>query len=156
MGSGAASARCRLVSVVALDSSVILAWLLEDEGLRRQALAVRADVEAGRLRPVGAAPLPFELRNGLVKGARHGRIGWADVAPEIATLAALRVPIIPPADDGRLLGLCRDHGLGWADAHWIDLAIRLDVALVTADHRLARQMRGGPAWVEWLGDRPTE
>ena len=141
---------------VALDSSVVLAWLLEDKGLRRHALALRADLEAGLLAPLGAAPMLFELRNGLVKGAQQGRIAWEEIGQEIAAFDRWRVPIEPAPVDGRLIELCREFGLGWADAHWVELSIRLRIPVVTADQRLARQMATGPAWVEWLGDRPLE
>lgn len=141
---------------VALDSSVVLAWLLEDEGLRRHALSLRADLEARRLAPLGAAPLLFELRNGLVKGARQGRIAWEAIGPEIAAFERWRVPIEPAPSDGRLIELCREFGLGWADAHWVELSLRLGVPVVTADRRLARQMATGPAWIEWIGDRPLD
>lgn len=140
---------------VALDSSVILAWILDDEGLRDQAVAVRTDIELGRLTPVGAAPLSFELRNGLVKGARRGRLAWDAIPHELAAFDRWRVRVEPPPEEEQLLGLCRDLGLGWADAHWAELAIRLQLPLVTADQRLVRTLARAPIWVEWLGDRPT-
>jgi predicted nucleic acid-binding protein len=143
------------VPVVALDSSVILAWLIEDEGLRQHALGLRADLEAGLLAPIGAAPLPFELRNGLVKGARQGRFPWADVEVQIGAFDRWRMPIEPPPTDSRLLELCRDLGVGWGDAHWIDLSIRLGVPLITADEQLVRSLRKTAIWVEWLGHRPV-
>lgn len=142
--------------LVALDSSVTLAWLLRDEGLQEHALAFKADFEAGRLMPIGAAPLRFELRNGLVKGARQGRIPWDAIPHGLVAFDRWRIPIEPPAADERLLWLCREYGLGWADAHWADAAHRLGVPLITADQRLVRALRGTPIWVEWLGDRPLD
>src|SRR3990172_609482 len=68
-GSCAARRRCAPVPPVALDSSVVLAWILDDEGLRDQAVAVRTDIELGRLAPVGAAPPPLAPPDGRGKGA---------------------------------------------------------------------------------------
>lgn len=141
---------------VVLDSSVVLAWALQDEGLRLHALGVQADLRAGRLVPIGAAPMPFELRNGLVKGARRERIAWEAIDAEIAAFERLGVPILAPPTDRHLLELCRRWGLGWADAHWADLALRYGMPLVTADRRLVRALDGTPIWVEWLGDRPLD
>jgi len=144
------------VPPVALDSSVVLAWILDDEGLRDQAIAVRTDIELGRLTPVGATPLPFELRSGLVKGARRGRVAWQAIPDELAAFERWRVRVEPPPAEEQLLALCRDLGLGWADAHLAELAIRLQLPLITADQRLVRTLADAPIWVEWLGDRPTE
>src|SRR3972149_929538 len=60
-----------------------------------------------------------------------------------------------PAED-QLLALCRGLGLGWADAHLAELAIRLQLPLITADQRLVRTLADAPIWVEWLGDRPPQ
>ena len=141
---------------VALDTSVVLAWILDDEGLRDQAVAVRTDIELGRLTPVGAAPLPFELRNGLVKGARRGRVAWGAIPHELAAFERWRIRVEPPPTEGRLLGLCRDLGLGWADAHWVAVVAALHVPLLTADRRLVDTLRGTPFDAVWLGDRPTD
>ena len=143
-------------AIVAVDSSVVLAAIFNDEGLREHALTLRADIVAGRLRPVTAAPFRFEIRSALSRGARRRRITWEQVEAEIRALSRLgAVPMATPSDDD-LLPLCRDHGLSWADAHWVLAAAQLRIPLVTADRRLATAVPPEVAWVEWLGDRPLD
>jgi predicted nucleic acid-binding protein len=55
-------------------------------------------------------------------------------------------------DDAVILALAREHGLTWGEAHWIEVARRLDLPLVTADLRLARAVPDEVAVVVYLGD----
>jgi predicted nucleic acid-binding protein len=137
-----------------VDTSVVLAWLLADEPCHEQALAFRRILEEGAIDPVFAAPFPFEVRNGLVRAARQSRCRWERVPIEIGLLALYRPRTAPAPPDDVLLGLCRSFGLGWADAHWVHLAARTGLPLVTADKRVVQTVPFDVAWVEWLGDRP--
>ncbi len=142
--------------LVALDSSCVVAWLLMDESVSPQATGMRRDIEAHRLDCVVAAPFGFELRNALVGAARARRVPWESLPDQLGSIGRLRIKPVPSSADSRLIALAREFGLGWADAHWVDLALRLAIPLVTADQRLVRALRGSPVWVEWLGDRPLD
>jgi predicted nucleic acid-binding protein len=54
--------------------------------------------------------------------------------------------------DGSIVDLVERLGLGWGDAHWVDVAMRLDLPLLTADLRLARAVSDEVAIVVYLGD----
>lgn len=141
---------------VALDSSVVLAWVLPDEPWHAQANAISADITAGLLDPVGASNLRFEVRHGLVRAVRRGRMDWDAVRAALVAIDAVSVGSPDIAyQDKDLLRLCRSHGIGWGDAHHAHLAARLEVPLLTADTRLVNAMRGSHVWVESIADRPV-
>jgi predicted nucleic acid-binding protein len=144
------------VRAVVLDSSCVIAWLVMDETVSRQATGLRADFETGRLGAFTAAPFDFEIRSGLVRAARRQRIAWGRIADELAATTRIRFGVVEPPLEERLIEICREFGLGWADAHWAELAIRLQLPLITADQRLVRALADAPIWAEWLGDRPTK
>jgi predicted nucleic acid-binding protein len=137
-----------------VDAGVVMAWLLAEEHGRAQAIGLRTDVESGLLDPVVPAAFGHELRRGLVRAARRGKLGWERVSVALAELSSYRWPAAPPPPDRELLDLCRRFGLGWTDAQGVHLAAMLGIPLVTADHALARLVPPEVAWVEWLGDRP--
>lgn len=121
-----------------VDSSVAVAWVLGDEPAHAAAVRFRDLIVDGEIEPVVAGHFGFEVRSALMQAARRLRIGWDTVAERVATVEAIEPEVHPLlADDGRLLDLCRDLHVGWADAHWIGLAATLDLPLVTADERLA-------------------
>lgn len=122
-----------------IDSSVVVAWILPDEAAHAAARRLMAAVANGGIEPVFAAHLRFEVRSGLVRAARRGRIDWEDVPLWLAATDALEAPTIALSDsDASVLAIARAHGLGWGDAHWVEIASRLDLPLVTADLRLLR------------------
>lgn len=142
---------------VVLDTSVVLAWLLDDEEFHRQARAVADDIAEGGLEPVAAPNLRFELRHGLVRAARRGRLAWTTIGRRLVAVEAMAIGVPAVAlEDEPLLKLCHRRSLGWGDAHHALLARRLGRPLVTADRRLVDHLSGSDVWVEWLGDRPTE
>ncbi len=65
---------------------------------------------------------------------------------------------VAPAQAGAYPGLqfnpedVMGPSLRWGDAHWVDVAMRLDLPLVTADLRLARAVPDEVAIVVYLGD----
>ncbi len=139
-----------------LDASAVLAAFLTDEGLRPRALRLLAEVNAGLLDPIVAAPFPFEIRNGLVRAARRGRFTWDRFDGVVREIESYRWPAAEAPADRDLLFLCQSLHLGWADAHWVHLAGEARVVLITTDQRLARSVPPEVAWVEWLGDRPLD
>lgn len=129
------------VSAVVIDSSVLGAWIMEDEPAHDAAVRLMARVGDGELEPVLAGHVQFELRHALVRAARRGRIGWDDLPYWFDALDALEATIVPLASkDAPVLALAKQHQLTWSDAHWVEVAVRLDLPLLTADRRLVRSV----------------
>lgn len=138
---------------VVLDSSVVAAWALPDEHLHPRALRVIDRLDAGELEPFVAAPFRFEVRHALVRAARAGRLAWPTVPGWFAAIDGLGSTLIEaPDDEAVILDIATRHGLAWGDAHWVDVAMRLDLPLMTADLRLARAVPDEVAIVVYLGD----
>lgn len=124
-----------------IDSSVVVAWVLPDEAAHAAATRLMVSVANGEIEPVFAAHLRFEVRNGLVRAARRGRIVWDDLPFWLDAIDALEAPTIAlSVSDAPVLAIARAHHLGWSDAHWVEIASRLDLPLVTADMRLLRSV----------------
>jgi predicted nucleic acid-binding protein len=141
------------VSDVVVDSSVAIAWMLADERLHEPARQFRATLVTGDREPIVAEHFGLEVRDALIRAARRGRIDWSDVRPAFATLEAFEPKVVPlRRRDDSILELVERFGLGWGDAHWVDVARRLDLPLVTADLRLARAVPDEVAIVVYLGD----
>lgn len=129
------------MSVVVIDSSVLGAWMIEDEPAHDAALRLMSRVGDGAIEPVLAEHCRFEVRHALVRAARRGRIAWSDLPQWFATLDALEATIAPlAARDEPVLALARLYQLTWSDAHWVEVAVRLDLPLVTADRRLVHSV----------------
>jgi len=140
---------------VVVDSNVAVAWLLPDEPLRAQSIAVRADMAAGDLDPIVAEHFRFEVGSALIQAARRGRISWERVVPLLAALDAFELRTARfSQDDAGIVDLCASHRLSWADAHQVMTAHERDLPFVTADRRLVDALAGSDIWVEFLGDRP--
>ena len=124
-----------------LDSSVVGAWMIEDEPFHEAALRLMAAVGDGRIEPFLASHCQFEVRHALVRAARRGRVGWADLPLWFDAIDALEATIVPPAEKvGPVLALAERFQLSWSDAQWVEIAARLDIPLVTADLRLVRSV----------------
>ena len=124
---------------VIVDSSVAVAWVLDDEPAHDAAVRFRRSILDGDLEPDVAGHFGFEVRGALTRAARRARVSWDSIEPRIAAIEAF-APTVHPLnrDDGALLELCREFAISWADAHWVALAASLDRPLVTADARPAR------------------
>jgi len=141
------------VTDVVVDSSVAVAWALPDEHLHPAAIRFIDQLGVGRLEPFVAGHFAFEVRHALVRAARTGRVAWSAVPEWIVAIDALDATIVPiTTDDEAILGLARQHGLTWGDAHWVHTAARLDLPLLTADRRLAHAVPDEVAIVVYLGD----
>jgi predicted nucleic acid-binding protein len=138
------------VTACVIDASSLLAWCFEDEG------GPEADALVDRVAADGASvpdPRSFEIANGLVAGERRRRISAAESATFIAMLEEL--PIVADlASGGRALqettSLAREHRLSAYDAAYLELGMRLDLPLATADCALA--VAATRAGVALLGD----
>lgn len=141
------------VTDVVLDSSVAVAWALPDEHLHPAAIRIIDQVGAGRLEPFVAGNFGFEVRNGLVRAARAGRLAWSSIPDWLTAINALGATTLPLVDDDEvILSLAQQCGLTWGDAHWVHTAAQLDLPLLTADRRLARAVPSDVAIVVYLGD----
>lgn len=129
-----------------VDNSVTLAWCFEDE----QTPAIMALLD--RVAETGAfAPQlwPLEALNGLLTAERRGRI-TADKRRSLAgMLSALPISIDDETASrtwGANAQLAEAHGLTAYDAAYLELAIRLQAPLATADKALvaAAQKIGVP------------
>ncbi len=141
------------VTDVVIDSSVAAAWMLADEQLHEAARRFRTTLETGDREPIVAEHFGFEVRHALIRAARRGRIDWPQVRAAFTTLDAFEPKVVPRRRrDDTILDLVERLGLSWGDAHWVDVAMRLDLPLVTADLRLARAVPDDVAIVVYLGD----
>ena len=126
-----------------LDCSVSMTWWFEDE---TDAYAERVLDYLDEASAIVPAIWPLEVANALLAAERRNRIASRDsdrVAEFIVTL-----PI--HVDDethahalGATMALAREYALTAYDAAYLELAMRLDVPLATADKALAGAARAG-------------
>lgn len=129
------------MNAVVIDSSVFGAWMIEDEPSHQAAVRFMAALGDGTIEPILAEHCRFEVRHALVRAARRDRIAWADLPRWFDAIDALEATIVPlAAKDEPVLSLAELHRLSWSDAHWVEIAARLDIPLVTADLRLIRSV----------------
>jgi len=124
------------VSDLVIDASLALHWFLEDEVGREYGLEILRSLAEKR------AVVPplwyYEVGNGLVMAHRGKRITSEQLSGFVVRLKAL------PIDDGPqtpmdLLGLpaiAQARGLTTYDAAYLELAMRLELPLATADRAL--------------------
>ena len=129
------------MNAVVIDSSVLGVWMIDDEPAHEAAGRFMVAVGDGAIEPVLAEHCRFEVRHALVRAARRGRVAWADLPRWFGALDALEAAIVPlAAEDEPVLALAQGLQLTWSDAHWVEIAARLDLPLVTADLRLIRSV----------------
>ena len=124
------------MSDLVVDTSLTLAWYLEDEQ------NAYADAVLGALadREAVVPPLwPYEVANGLCIAEQRGRT----TAPRIQRILALLEPLPIRVDlsaheraHGEVLALARQEGLTCYDAAYLDLAMREGLPLATLDNQL--------------------
>ena len=83
----------------------------------------------------------FEIRNVLITNERTGRIDAEQTQRGLALLAALPIRLDHAANEATTLRLARQHRLAVYDASYLDLALRLSVAVATADRAMAKAAR---------------
>ena len=119
-----------------LDNSVAVAWFIGDE-----ADAV-VDAVLDRLQGGDEAVVPglwpAEFLNALGNAVRHGRMSPDGLQAGIEAVSDLPIRLDPePASVARLGELRRRHGLSPYDLCYLELAMRLGLALATKDADLA-------------------
>lgn len=122
-----------------LDSSAALAWVLEDES---PAIASLESLVHERVN----VPCHWilEVVNGLRMAVRRRRLEPRDTAPVLAQLAILPIKYdLETSVRGwkEIPALAEQYGLTAYDAAYLELALRMDVPLVTLDQDLARAAR---------------
>ncbi len=141
------------MSVVVVDASVALRWLLADEPDRELALRVRDRIQAGRLEPRQPPHFPMEIASALVAAGRVGRLEPSTIGPLVRSLEAFRLDMIDPNDFASAAAeTAIDLGLRVPDAGYIVCARRTGGTLITADRRLFEVALRSGAAVALLGD----
>jgi predicted nucleic acid-binding protein len=125
------------MSLVVIDASVVLRWLLVDEPDRAAALAVRDRIQAGLLKPRQPPHFPMEVASALVLAARAGRLEAAAVGPLLRSLEAFRLETMHPNDFASSAAeAALELGLRVPDAGYVVCVRRIGGTLVTADRRM--------------------
>lgn len=127
--------------MLVLDSSVILAWTLDDEDSLGPELLRRLSTAEEAVVPVHWI---LEVTNGLLMAVRHRRLAADDPPKLLARIAQQPIQI----DSETVLRgwreipeLAAQYRLTTYDAAYLELATRLDVPLATLDQDLARAAR---------------
>ena len=126
------------ISGIVLDSSVAIAWALEDE---QEDLANRAVELAFK----SIAHLPalwfYEVQNVLAVATRRGRLTLDDAREVCDTLSTIPSRVHSPQSLGKELAISMPSGLTAYDAAYLCLARDLQVPLATLDERLVGSAR---------------
>jgi predicted nucleic acid-binding protein len=116
-----------------LDSSVALAWLLQDEAHEHtDALADRLEQENAHVPSIW----PLEVGNALLSALRRKRISERDFDNCISALLALPIEVDATAEVAGVLLIARRFGLTSYDAAYLELAQRRSLPLATLDEKL--------------------
>jgi predicted nucleic acid-binding protein len=124
------------VSDLVLDSSLTMAWYLEDE----ESKYADAVLDALPRREAVVPPLwPYEVANGLWIAERRGRTTATHIQRALALLQPLPIRVDLTSHErarGQVLTLARQEGLTCYDAAYLDLAMRDGLPLATLDRQL--------------------
>lgn len=116
-----------------LDSSVALAWLLQDEAHERtDALADRLEQESAHVPSIWS----LEVGNALMNALRRKRVSDRDFDSCISALLALPIEVDTTAEVAGVLLIARRFGLTSYDAAYLELAQRRGFPLATLDEKL--------------------
>ena len=126
-----------------LDCSVSMTWWFEDE---TDAYAERVLDYLDEASAIVPAIWPLEVANALLVAERRNRIAPRDSDRVAEFIVTLRIHV----DDethahalGATMALAREYALTACDATYLELAMRLDLPLATADKALAEAARAG-------------
>ncbi len=126
------------MTVLVIDSSVAVAWLLEDENEPRAIIALDAVNEEGGFVP---AIWHAEVRNAMLTAERSGRVSDDKIANISRIIEELPIDTDSQPDFDAAMDLARKHRLSFYDAVFLELAKRLSAQLATLDRALARAAR---------------
>ena len=125
------------------DASFCGAWFLEDES-SAEAEALLQAIESGQVGLLVPSLWKYEILNLLRSACRRRRIAADDASA--AQVALSRVPLekvdVPDAiAEAEILHLAQTQNLSAYDASYLELALRFQVPLRTADAALKRAAR---------------
>ena len=125
---------------VVADASFCGAWVLQDES-SDAAEALLERVESGDVSLLVPSLWKYEMLNLLRSACRRGRLDQADAAAAQKILS--QVPLeqidVPDAEaESAIHRLAQTHGLSAYDASYLELVIRFQVPLYTADQALKK------------------
>lgn len=121
--------------MIVVDASALAGLVLPDEAATGLALALQ------RMEPIAPQLLWAEMRNLLLMAERRGRIGAGTVVAALAIMDGLAIELDSRPSSERVLDLARSHGLTAYDAIYLELALRRQAALASADTALIRAAR---------------
>ena len=119
-----------------LDCSVVLAWILPDEG-RQTVLSILERLESDRA--IVPEVWPLEVANALLIAQRRRRITEKEVARALEDLAALPIQVDQETHRQALqetFSLAIKYRLSSYDAAYLELARRIRIPLATLDTKL--------------------
>ncbi len=121
---------------LALDASMAVAWLFEDERTEATVAVLRRVATEGAVVP---SLWRLEVANVLEVAARRGRCDRPHIDRSLGRLGALPITTDDETDSrawAETLVLAREAGLTLYDAAYLDLALRRRLALATRDAAL--------------------
>ena len=130
----------RRPQMIVVDCSVLIASLLPDE-IEEHAKLIMADLQRGVTLAVVPALFYQEISNALLMAYRRKRINRDILSQYLDVISMLPVTVdTAAATQGSTMKvvcqLAEKHGLTTYDASYLELAIRLDLPLVTLDSDL--------------------
>ena len=130
----------RRPQMIVVDCSVLIASLLPDE-IEEQAQLIMVDLQRGVTLAVVPSLFYQEISNALLMAYRRKRINQDILSQYLDVVAMLPVTVdTAAATQGNTMKvvcqLAEKHGLTTYDASYLELAIRLDLPLVTLDSDL--------------------
>ena len=126
--------------MLVLDSSVTLAWVLDDETAGAESTLELMDVE----RAIVPAHWILEVTNGLRMAVRRQRLKLENVSQLMKQLRTLPLSVDPETEVmgwNEVPALAARFELTTYDAAYLELALRLNAPLATLDLDLARAAR---------------
>ena len=139
--------------LVVIDASVVLSWLLPDEGLVVAANRLYDRYVLGRIQLVAPTILIYEVINALRMAVLRKRLAWNSAKEVLSYFVELGVQFEKQESDARfILDLARRFGLSAYDAAYIALGKKLKAVIYTADRRLVKAV-GTSVNIKLLGER---
>jgi len=126
--------------MLVLDSSITLAWVLDDETAGAESTLELMDVE----RAIVPAHWILEVTNGLRMAVRRQRLNLENVPQLMKQLRNLPLRVDPETDVmgwNEIPAIAERFELTTYDAAYLELALRLNAPLATLDQDLARAAR---------------
>ena len=139
------------VRKLAIDASAMAKWFLSDESYVAEALALKAEVDAGRASLHAPTHVHYEVANLLRRAVRARRI--TRVQAEQAITDMLEAPIsLTDAPDilQEALALSLERNLSFYDACYLAVAQLINGSLISDDRNMRRALGGNDPHVVWL------